>query len=104
MTDPSTAPADTNVVRAQLDALEAQVRLTLVQCQALRHALTVAQLTTPAPPAAAEETRPERCAQVDESLCGRQDEDARMSRATFGDPLAWVCRGCRQSFSGAIET
>ena len=37
---------------------------------------------------------PTRCAGVPDEKCVLQDEDARVSTATFTNPSAWRCRGC----------
>jgi hypothetical protein len=48
----------------------------------------------PQPPRATVELQP-GCEAVAESLCALRSEDARISRASFADPLAWSCKGCR---------
>ncbi len=38
---------------------------------------------------------PARCEGFPPEQCALQSDDARISKASFGDPLAWACRGCR---------
>lgn len=38
---------------------------------------------------------PARCQAFDESQCALRSDDAKVSKASFGDPLAWACTGCR---------
>jgi len=78
------------ILLRHLDALEAQLRLSLAQITAARHAIGA--------PVAAATVKVERCDGVAEGLCVKAgDDDARISRASFGDPAAWRCRGCMKS-------
>jgi hypothetical protein len=80
----------TDVLKGHLDAIGATLALLEAQVIALgKHVLTAETM----PASAAPVTDP-ICAAMDPHACGRQDEDARRSRATFTDPQAWVCGGC----------
>ena len=52
-------------------------------------------LTPPEPAPQARLALPERCEGIPWTWCALQSEDARINRATLGDPLAWGCKGCR---------
>jgi hypothetical protein len=47
-------------------------------------------------PKTATESLPVACQQMASELCGRQDDDARISLANFSHPHKWRCRGCRE--------
>jgi ubiquitin len=47
-------------------------------------------------PKTADFSLPTACQQMGAELCGRQDEDARISLANFSHPHKWRCRGCRE--------
>lgn len=77
------------VLKAHLDAIEASLAILKVQVDAMRHALTLVAAPKVEP------NLPERCIGAPEGLCALQDEDARLSRASFDDPNGWQCKGCR---------
>lgn len=41
---------------------------------------------------------PERCEGMPPTRCAMQDDDARMARATFGNPTGSRCMGCHHDF------
>lgn len=76
------------VTEGHLDAVEAQLRLALVQVAALRQHLA-------APATSSEPDLPPACAGVPEHLCARRCDDARVDVGGMGGgPARWVCRGC----------
>jgi hypothetical protein len=76
-----------DVVPSHLDALEAQLRLALVQLEALRQTLASRQTpsVTPAP-------LPERCASYEPGRCMLQDAEG-VSSGGFGSKTT-MCPGC----------
>jgi hypothetical protein len=74
------------IIKAHLDAIEGQLELTKVQILALRHALAPLFAPTARP------SLPDRCTGI--ARCALQDEDARISKASFAEPNAWKCVGC----------
>jgi hypothetical protein len=38
---------------------------------------------------------PDRCEGFAPEQCALQSDEARISKASFGDPQAWACKGCR---------
>lgn len=78
------------VLIAQLDALDAQIELLKVQAQGIRHRVTQGD-TAPR----ATQSLPQRCTGIREDRCALQDDNAQQPRASFADPNAWVCIGCR---------
>jgi hypothetical protein len=75
------------VLPAHLPAIVSRLRSELEQ---QRH-----PLVPPSPPTATF-SLPVACQQMDAELCGRQDDDARISLANFRHPHRWRCRGCRE--------
>ena len=76
-----------HVLRARLDAIEAQLRLGLAQVDALRHHLAPTVTRTPELPAS--------CQGVPEHLCARQCDEALVDVGGMGGAAArWICRGC----------
>lgn len=74
-----------------LDALEAELQLALVRIGQMRQFIAAQK-----PPVRVETpTLPERCADVAPVLCALRDEEARLTRASFGNPNGWQCVGCR---------
>jgi hypothetical protein len=88
-----------DVLRRHLDAFEAQIALLTGQVAAMRHALETPQT----PRATPSREYPARCAGVSEAQCALRDDDARHSRASFGDPRAWACAGCGHNGSGVVR-
>jgi hypothetical protein len=84
----------TDVFKAHLDALDAQIELLKVQTAAMRHALDLARAAMQPAQSAAPAPLPERCAGVPASRCAKRDDEARVSRGSFGNPHAWQCSGC----------
>ena len=77
----------TPILRAHLDAIEAQLRLALAQVDAVRHALAPTVTQVPDLPAT--------CQGVPEHLCARQCDDALVNVGGMGGAVArWICRGC----------
>jgi hypothetical protein len=80
-----------DVLLKHLDALAASVALMQGQIAAMRHAVApppVPKITVPEP------DRLEQCDGVPEAHCARMNEDARISKASFGNPHAGECKGC----------
>lgn len=77
-----------DVLKASLDAIEAQLELARVQVQALRHAM--APLLAPK----ATISLLEHCAEISPIRCALQDDGAKINIGTFGDLNAWQCVGC----------
>lgn len=84
-----------DVVLKQVDAALAQVGVLQVQLQTIRHCLTETPKPTARPALA------ERCKGIESGKCALQSVDAALSKASFGDPHAWTCAGCRFEGSGA---
>ena len=82
------------VIKAHLDALEAQVELAIVQIKALRHVLE--PMFAPKATVALDP----RCAGIPAARCALQDDAARLSRASFGNRNAWQCLGC--GYTGGV--
>lgn len=55
----------------------------------------IIELLTPAVVPTAQIETPARCQAFDESQCALRSDEGRISKASFGDPLAWSCKGCR---------
>lgn len=55
----------------------------------------IIELLTPAIAPTAQIETPARCQAFDESQCALRSDDAKVSKASFGDPFAWSCKGCR---------
>lgn len=83
----------TDVFVKHLDAISASVALIQGQISAMRHAM---QMATPAVPrvTVSEPDRLDQCDGVPEAHCARMNEDARISKASFGNPHATECKGC----------
>jgi hypothetical protein len=77
-----------DVSESHLDAIEAQLRLSLLQLEGLRHHLKVlkAQAVTVVRP-----ELPERCTGYDETRCALQSEDGKVKNLAG----SFFCRGCR---------
>lgn len=75
-----------------LAAIEATIAILQVQMTAAKHAM---QIEAPEIPRATEGLqRLERCGGVPDAHCARVNEDARISKASFGNPHAGECKGC----------
>jgi hypothetical protein len=78
-----------DVTSSHLDAIEAQLRLGLLQLESFRHHL--ANLMAQAVPTVTEPELPERCAGYDETRCALQSEDGKVKNFAGTS----FCRGCR---------
>ena len=87
------------VLKAALDAIDADMDLLRVRLKTLRH--TLAPMLVPR----VEESVPveARCQGIPAQHCALQDDDARISRATFADPHAWQCAGCRHRETSVVD-
>lgn len=80
-------------MQRHLDGIEATVALLSAQLAALRHALQHPPAVTPVAREVGLE-RQLRCLGVADEHCALRNEEAKQSRATFGDRQAWRCAGC----------
>jgi hypothetical protein len=80
-----------DVSDSHLDAMEATLRLGLMQLESLRHHRE--RLKAQAMPQVAIPELPEQCQGHSEERCGRRSDDGRVSN--FGG--TWKCIGCRRT-------
>jgi hypothetical protein len=78
-----------DVVRAHLDAIDAQLDLLRAQVLAARQALPPVATETPV-------IVPAECLGIEK--CGLRDDTHRMYGSGFGSPRQWVCKGCTKTF------
>jgi hypothetical protein len=80
--------------------LEAYVDLMAGSLAALKVALAELAIADTPPPTVRVETPtlPDRCHAFPSASCGLANDDARLSRSSFGSPTAWKCAGCDERF------
>ncbi len=87
-----------DVILKHLDAIAASLSLLQAQIEAARHAVQIAapipKVSTPG--------RVSTCDGIPDVHCARMNEDAVLSKASFGDPTAAVCRGCGEKVTLAL--